>query len=417
MKSVDLTTQKVISVRDVESAARDGATALQTGEGTLVTPAARDLLRKMGMSLESGNGAGVGGTAVVGNGEGRRSWTATGTNKPGGNGSKAVLPTARPASGAYGSGPQAGVSDGACRHGAEGTCACSRRNVKPGSDLDRFFFSEEAEQIKAEICAVGQKLWQRAYVDGNGGNISYRIGENAVICTPTLLSKGDMAPNDLCLVDLEGNQLVGCRPRTSEILMHLEIYKAEPKAKGVVHCHPPHATAYAITGQVPPTCVIPECEVFVGKVALVPYETPGTQNFADLVIPYVKDHNSILLGNHGIVCWADTVTHAEWFAEVLNTYCQTLILAQQLGAPVSHFSNEKAADLMAIKKRLGLPDARHDMKECQLCDLPDPPGTIVRPPFPPRQAGGAASPGDDVESIVQAVTDAVMKALDGPPRT
>ncbi len=86
-------------------------------------------------------------------------------------------------------------------------------------------------------------------------------------------------------------------------------------------------------------------------------------------------------------------------------------------APVSHIPNEKAADHLVIKKRLGLPDARHDMKECQLCDLPEPPGTIARPPLPPRQAGGAASPGDDVESIVQAVTDAVMKALDGPPRT
>ena len=402
MKSVDLMTQKVISVRDIEAAVREGVGTLRTGAGTLVTPAARDLLRKVGMNLESSNGTGGNGNVVMGNGSGANA---------------AVASAARPASGAYGSGPASGAASGACRHGSTKTCACSRKNVKPGSDIDRFFFSDEAEQIKAEICEVGKKLWQRAYVDGNGGNISYRIGENAVICTPTLLSKGDMTPNDLCLVDLEGNQLIGCRPRTSEILMHLEIYKAEPKAKGVVHCHPPHATAYAITGQVPPTCVIPECEVFVGKVALVPYETPGTQDFADLIIPYVRDHNSILLGNHGIVCWGETVTRAEWFAEILNTYCQTLILAQQLGAPVSHIPNEKAAALLAIKKRLGLPDARHDMKECQLCDLPEPPGGIVRPPFPPRQAAAEMPLGDDVESIVQAVTDAVLEALDGPPRT
>jgi L-fuculose-phosphate aldolase len=254
-------------------------------------------------------------------------------------------------------------------------------------------------------------------VDGNGGNISYRIGENRVICTPTLFSKADLTPDDLCLVDLDGNQIVGCKPRTSEILMHLEIYKAEPKAMGVVHCHPPHATAYAITGRVPPTCVIPEQEVFVGRVALVPYQTPGTQEFADAIVPYVKDHNSILLQNHGIVCWADTVTHAEWYAEVLDTYCQTLMYAQQLGAPLTHIPGDKAADLLAIKKKLGLPDARHDMQECQLCDLPEPPGTIARPPIPPRTAGAAVAGGENVESIVQAVTDAVMRALDGPPRT
>ena len=255
-------------------------------------------------------------------------------------------------------------------------------------------------------------------MDGNGGNISYRIGENRVICTPTLFSKADLTPDDLCLVDLDGNQIVGCKPRTSEILMHLEIYKAEPKAKGVVHCHPPHATAYAITGRIPPTCVIPEQEVFVGRVALVPYQTPGTQEFADAIVPFVKDHNSILLQNHGIVCWADTVTHAEWYAEVLDTYCQTLMYAQQLGAPITHIPDTKAADLLAIKKKLGLPDARHDMKECQLCDLPEPPGTIALPPIsPPNRAVGGAGNGDDVESIVQAVTDAVMEALDGPLRS
>jgi uncharacterized protein with HEPN domain len=111
--------------------------------------------------------------------------------------------------------------------------------------------------------------------------------------------------------------VAGNRARTSEILLHLEIYKEVPAAKGVVHCHPAHATAYAITGRVPPTCVIPEYDVFIGKVAVSPYETPGTRKFAETVIPYVKNHNTVLLANHGIICWADTVTHAEWFAEVV----------------------------------------------------------------------------------------------------
>jgi L-fuculose-phosphate aldolase len=409
MKSVDLTTERLISTRAVEAAAREGATTLRTGPTTLLTPAARDLVRKMGLTLESGageNGNGAGGTG--GDGAGRSGRVA---------GMRGNEGAAAAASGAYGSGGGAGGPSPACTAGSQGTCSCSRHKVKPGGDIDKHFFSSEAEEIKKEIVAVGKKLWQRAYVDGNGGNISYRIGDNRVICTPTLFSKADLTPDDLCLVDLDGNQIVGCKPRTSEILMHLEIYKAEPKAKGVVHCHPPHATAYAITGRVPPTCVIPEQEVFVGRVALVPYQTPGTQEFADAVVPFVKDHNSILLQNHGIVCWADTVTHAEWYAEVLDTYCQTLMYAQQLGAPLTHIPGEKAADLLAIKKRLGLPDARHDMQECQLCDLPEPPGTIARPPLPPRASGAAATSGDDVESIVQAVTDAVMQALDGPPRT
>jgi L-fuculose-phosphate aldolase len=344
MKSVDLSAHRVVSAKDVEAAIEQGATEVVLCPRPIVTPTARDLLLRHGCSVR--------------------------------------------ADGKPGRGPVAG----------------------PGSAAAKLFASPEAEAAKAEICAVGRKLWQRQYVDGNGGNISYRLAENAVVCTPTLYSKADLRPADLCLVDLEGNQLAGERARTSEILMHLEIYKAVPEAKGVVHCHPPHATAYAITGRVPPTCVIPEYEVFVGNVALTRYETPGTQEFADAVLPFVRTHNSLLLANHGIVCWADSVTHAEWYAEVLDTYCWTLMLASQLGAPITHIPEEKAADLLAIKKRLGLPDARleGDIKECQLCDMPELPGAIA---LPPRERGSCGGAADGHEDIVQAVTDAVMAAL------
>jgi L-fuculose-phosphate aldolase len=274
---------------------------------------------------------------------------------------------------------------------------------------NRIFFSAEAEAVKREICAVGKKLWQRQYVDGNGGNISYRIGPNEVLCTPTLMSKADITPEDLCMVDLTGKQIAGTRPRTSEILMHLEIYKETDQAKAVVHCHPAHATAYAITGHVPPTCIIPEFEVFVGRVAVSPYETPGTPEFARTVLPYVKQHNTILLSNHGIVCWADTVTHAEWFVEVVDTYCWTLMLASQIGAPITQISGAKAADLLAIKKKLGLPDARHELKECELCDLPESPATIAIPPHPVASAAPANK--DEMEALIQAVTDRVVEAL------
>ncbi len=279
--------------------------------------------------------------------------------------------------------------------------------------------SPEAEAIKAEIVAVGRKLWQRQYVDGNGGNISYRLGENAVICTPTLLSKADLRPEDMCLVDMTGKQLAGGKARTSEILMHLEIYKSVPEAKAVVHCHPPHATAYAITGKVPPTCIIPEYEVFVGKVAVTPYETPGTQKFAETVIPYAKTHNTILLANHGIVCWADTVTHAEWYSEVVDTYCWTLMLAKQLETPITSIGAQKAADLIAIKQKMGLPDERIEMKECQLCDMPDQPGVIAMPPCycaPANAPRDSAPEAQDMEAIVQAVTDAVMASLGAKPK-
>jgi L-fuculose-phosphate aldolase len=218
------------------------------------------------------------------------------------------------------------------------------------------FQSREAAAIKQEMCVAGRKLWMRQFVDGNGGNISYRIRPDAVLCTPSLVSKYDLTPREICLTDMEGRQLAGTKPRSSEVLLHLAIYKAVPEAKAVVHCHPPHATAFAITGQLPPSLVLPEYEVVVGKVATAPYATPGSQAFAETVLPYVKEHNTILLSNHGIVCWADTVTHAEWCAEVLDTYCWTLMLAAQLGSPIRKLSAEQGAELIELRKRMGLPE-------------------------------------------------------------
>lgn len=357
MSSFDLTQYKVITAQDIEDAARAGAGELLLREDARLTSVAEELARNRGMVERRG---------------------------------------ARPA-------------------------ASAPAPAKEESKWEKLFRSPEAEAIKQEIVEVGRKLWMRQYVDGNGGNISYRLNDESVLCTPTLVSKADLRPQDLCLVDMQGNQLAGGRPRTSEILLHLEIYKAVPEAKGVVHCHPAHATAYAITGRVPPTCVIPEFEVFVGKVALSPYETPGTKKFAETVVPYVKTHNTILLANHGIVCWADSVTHAEWFAEVVDTYCWTLMLAQQIGAPVSHISADQAGDLIAVKQKLGLPDARIGNGACETCDLPEKPGGISLPPpayLNPAQSAVAPEPeprmaagNPDVKALVNAVADAVMEAL------
>jgi L-fuculose-phosphate aldolase len=285
---------------------------------------------------------------------------------------------------------------------------------KPTSRRDRrnvLFSTPEAREIKNEICAAGRKLWLRQYVDGNGGNISYRIGPNAVLCTPSLVSKYDLTPQDICLTDLDGNQMAGSKPRSSELLLHLEIYKAVPQAKAVVHCHPPHATAYAITGCLPPNLIIPEFEVIVGNVAVAPYETPGTKAFAETVLPYVRNHNTVLLANHGIVCWADTVTRAEWCAEVLDTYCWTLMLAAQLGAPILRISEERGADLRALRKKLGLPEFPPDIPPVSEAHL-EAQSPIALQPTPRNGSHGNASAfGVEPEAIIKAVADAVMAAI------
>ncbi|HEY1578591.1 MAG TPA: class II aldolase/adducin family protein [Terracidiphilus sp.] len=218
--------------------------------------------------------------------------------------------------------------------------------------------SFEAKALKAEIIRTGCKLWERQYVDGNGGNISCRLGENHVLCTPTMISKGDMQPDDICLSDLEGNIVAGARLRTSELLLHLEIYRANPSARAVVHCHPPYATAFSLTGTAPPVGLISEYEIFIGPAALARYETPGTLAFAETVLPFVQTHNTILLANHGIVCWSDSITHAEWLVEILESYCKTCVIAKQIGKPLIPIPEEKIREILVLKQRLGFPDAR-----------------------------------------------------------
>ena len=116
-------------------------------------------------------------------------------------------------------------------------------------------------KIKEQICEIGRRVYAKGFAAANDGNISYRVGDNEVLCSPTMICKGFMTPDDICAVDLDGNQLAGKRKRTSEILLHLEIMKHRPDVRAVVHCHPPHATAYAITGRVPPSGIVPEFDV------------------------------------------------------------------------------------------------------------------------------------------------------------
>ncbi len=292
-------------------------------------------------------------------------------------------------------------------------------NARDGG-IERIFNSPEAQRIKEEICDIGRRLWTREYVDGNGGNISYRIGDNLALCTPTLVSKGFMKPEDICLVDLDGNQKAGQKKRTSEILMHLQIMKAQPKAKAVVHCHPPHATGFAVAGVKPPTCMIPEIEVFIGEVPIAPYMTPGTPDLGRHIAGLTEHHNTILMANHGVVAWSGTVEDAYFKMEIVEAYCKTVLVAAQLGQPLKTFNTKHLQDLLAIKKTLDIPDRRHGLKECELCDNNEwRPGVACRVPAPEAGSGANSRSGNfetdgadpGAEEIVRAVTDAVMRRL------
>ncbi|MBN2216090.1 MAG: class II aldolase/adducin family protein [Pirellulales bacterium] len=285
-------------------------------------------------------------------------------------------------------------------------------------------------KIKQEICDIGDRIYKKGFAAGNDGNISYRVSEKEVVCTPTLISKGFMKPEDLCVVDMDGNQLSGRRKRTSEILLHLAIMKDRPEVKSVVHCHPPHATAFGIAREPIPQCILPEVEVFLGEVPIARYDTPSSQNFADTILPFVQKANVVVLANHGTVSWGDTVERAYWWTEVLDAYCHMLLLARGLGR-VNYLTEPETRELLEMKKQWGMKDPRHEMRNCDICandvfrdswkscgveqQAFTPPhytgATVGSGPSPAAPSSNGHATTAEQEALIQAITDRVMKEV------
>jgi L-fuculose-phosphate aldolase len=347
--------KQVISVKDLEEMVRSGKDVRSLPDEALLTPSARDYLRE----LEGANA----------HKSSAKNGTASEPEKP-----------------------------------------VTSKNSK--AEIEAYFNSRKVNAIKAQICDIGRRLWHREYVDGNGGNIAVRVGEDIAVCTPTLVSKGFMKVEDMCLVDLEGNQLCSGngKKRTSEILMHLQIMKRQPRAVATVHCHPPYATGFAVAGVEPPTCMIPEYEVF-SSVAIAPYRTPGTPEMGKLVADLVDKHNTILMANHGVVAWShNDVEDAYFKMEILEAYCRTVLVATQLGKPVNTMTPAQLQDLLKIKQSLGIPDPRFGLKECELCDNEGwrPGVTCTVGPNGSHDGGPSSTADTEAEALVQAITDQIM---------
>ena len=276
-------------------------------------------------------------------------------------------------------------------------------------------------KLKDEICDIGRRIYNKGFAAGNDGNISYRLGPNEVLCTPTQICKGFMKPSDLCIVDMEGNQLAGHRKRSSEVLLHLTIMKERPDIKSVVHCHPPHATAFAVAREPIPQCVLPEVEVFLGDVPITRYETPGGQKFADTVKPFVQKSSVVILANHGTVSFGESIEKAYWWTEILDAYCRILMLAKDLGR-VTYLTKGETQELLDLKKQWGFKDPRltDELADCDICA-----NDVFREswgqsgvdrkafePPPAMPAAAAAAPaGLNKEALVKAVTEEVCRQL------
>ncbi len=286
-------------------------------------------------------------------------------------------------------------------------------------------------KIKQQLCDIGRRIWQKGFCAGNEGNHSYRLGPNKFLCTPTGISKGNLSTDDICTVDAAGKQLAGKRKRSSEFLMHAAIYKARPDVVAVIHSHPPHATAFAIAGVELPTCIHPEAEVFLGPVKMAKYVTPGDHRLADSILPFVHDSNTVLMGNHGVVCFDTDLEQCYYKLEIVDAYARILLLAKELGT-VNTLKPDEMSDLILLKGKFGLNDPRMDQAKagsvsCAATDflsrvsggefgsrgmMSVNGGTCALPNSPIERAIGSMIPQNysegDIENLVQIITDQIM---------
>ncbi len=225
-------------------------------------------------------------------------------------------------------------------------------NPQTREEIDDFFASPEIRVVKERMVDMGRRLWNREYVDGNGGNLSVRVAQDLVLCSPTLCSKGFMTVDDICMVDMNAGQLCGIRPATSEVKTHIAMMKAVG-VNACIHAHPPCCNAFLFAGLTPPSGINPEADIFLGHIPLAPYGTPGSLETAAAVAEAAKQSTVVFMENHGVITGARHIEEAEWFMENADAYCKMVLLAGLHKGKLNQVDAAGVADFLAIRRNIG----------------------------------------------------------------
>lgn len=209
-------------------------------------------------------------------------------------------------------------------------------------------------QAKEAILEIGRRMFAKGFVAANDGNISVKVSDNAIWSTPTLVSKGYMTEDILVKVDLDGNVLEGSSKPSSEIKMHLRVYKENPELRAVTHAHPPVATSFAIAGIALDQAILPEAVVNLGVVPVAQYASPGTKDVPDSIAPYCNTHNGVLLQNHGALTWGKDPFEAYYRLESLEFYATVTMNTRFIIGKQIVLSDEQIATLIETRERLGI---------------------------------------------------------------
>ncbi|ETT68975.1 aldolase [Paenibacillus odorifer] len=210
------------------------------------------------------------------------------------------------------------------------------------------------QKLRLQICDIGRNLFNKDFIAANDGNISARLSENVILTTPRAVSKGYLEPHMLVKVNLQGEVLEaaeGYRPST-EAKMHLRIYNELPEMKGVVHAHPPYATAFAIKGEALDKMMMPESVIMIGDIPLAEYGTPSTEEIPDSLMPFLGQKTAVLLENHGALTWGEDVMEAYLNMERLEYTAKLTFITRMIGGE-RELPQHRIDELVALRSFYG----------------------------------------------------------------
>jgi L-fuculose-phosphate aldolase len=212
------------------------------------------------------------------------------------------------------------------------------------------------DEHRRDICTLGRWVHARGYVVATDGNISVRLDPRRVLTSPTAISKGMMTPDDLVVTDLDGKKLSGHRNASSELAMHLLIYKRRPDVHAVCHAHPLVATAYAAAGLPLNKALVSEVVIALGCIPVARYGTPGTPELTEALAPLVPNYDAILMANHGVVAYGQDLLTAWFRMETTEHFARISLVTELLGKQVL-LSSEDVEKLLAARARYGVTTA------------------------------------------------------------
>jgi L-fuculose-phosphate aldolase len=222
--------------------------------------------------------------------------------------------------------------------------------------------------LRADIVEVGRRMYARGYTASNDGNISVRLGADRLLMTPKGVCKGFMSPDMMCITDLEGRKLEGERDPSSEMLMHLEVYRQRPDVQAVVHAHPPTATGFAVAGIPLDRAVLAEVLTTLGSIPIAAYATPSTRELPEAVRQYIKAHDGMLLANHGALTVGSDLYSAYYKMETIEHFAKISLVARLLGRE-NLIAREEVARLQELRDTYGI------KAPAPICGGADAPGT------------------------------------------